>query len=316
MLKEKLEQFIKLTHCTDIDEASEKLGMPVAEVGAFIATLEEEIGCTLFHKKSKNLELTGYGRVLRARSPHIILELRHLDEALEAERQRYALSIHFGFFATTHAFILMPQIADALTDLLFTTSIQAARNLVSDMKIDHIHIGIMPKTAVPEGFKSVDLLEEQAYLSVPFTSALSAKERLTLDDVVSEPIYMVSDIYGVSQWYERIYTAAGGDLSRAQRPEASEYLLGANATPRNHLSTNVMQMFGNTGAQRVEIPIDDDIARRQIVLAYQEKDAQRLKRVIDFIVDNKEKLYSSTAFTPYLLHPGQRANLVHIDVSA
>ncbi len=315
MQKEQLEQFVKLTHCKSIEDAAQRLGMPEAKVGALIATLEEELGCTLFHKKSKGLDLTGYGRVLRERCPHIILELRHLDEGLEAERRRHALSIHFGFFATTHCFVLMPQIASALEDLLFTASVQASRNIVEDMECNRVHIGIMPEHAVPEGYASVELMEEQAYLSVPFASALSGKDRLTLDDIVSEPIYMVSDIYGVSQWYEKIYTAAGGDLSRAQRPDANEYLLGAASTPRNHFSSNVMQMFGHMGTQRLEIPIDADIARRKIVLAYQKKDAEHLAPIVDYVVENKDVLYSSHAFLPYLLHPGQARNLIYIDVN-
>lgn len=315
MRKEQLEQFVKLTHCKSIEDAATRLGMPEAKVGALIATLEEELGHPLFHKKSKGLDLTGYGRVLRDRCPHIILEMRHLDEGLEAERKRHAISIHFGFFATTHCFVLMPQIAAGLEDLLFTASVQASRNIVEDMKCNRVHIGILPKHAVPEDYECVELMEEQAYLSVPFSSSLASKEKLSLEDVSSEPMYMVSDIYGVSQWYERIYAAADGDLSRVQRPDANEYLLGAASTPRNHFSSNVMQMFGHMGAQRLEIPIDADIARRQIVLAYQKRDEEHLSPVIDYVVENRDVLYSSHAFLPYLLHPGQGKNLIYIDVN-
>lgn len=314
MKKEQLERFVKISRCKTVEEASQRLGVPEAKIGTFIATLEEEIGCTLFHKKAQGLEMTGYGRVLRERAPHIILELRHLDEGLEAERQRHALSIHFSFFAAPHCFMLMPQIAQGLDELLFTASVQATRYIIEDMERGNVHIGIMPAESVPEGYKSVELFKEQAYLSVPFSSALSGKEKLTLEDVASEPIYMVSDLYGVSQWYEKIYAAAGGDISRAQRPEVGDYLLGANSTPRNHLSTNVMQMLGNAGAQRVEIPIDADIARRSIVVTYQERDAKHVQNTVNFILANKDMLYSSHAFLPYLLGPGQAENLLYVNV--
>ena len=314
MQKEQLEQFVKLTHCTTVEEAAERMDMPQARIGALIATLEEEIGHSLFHKKAKGLELTGYGRALAERSPHIILELRHLDEALDAEQERLARSVYFSFFSSPHCFLLMPQVASAFPDKLFTSSVQASRNIIEDMGREHVHVGIMPTQAAPEGFEVVPLMTERAYLSVPFTSSLAGKDTLALEDIVTEPMYMASDIYGLSQWYESIYTAAGGELARVQRPAAGEYLRGANSTPRNHLSSTVMQLLGNTGAQRVEIPIEGQVAQREIALVYQKKDAGLVSDVVGYIADNTDMLYSSHAFLPYLLTPGQQDNLSYINL--
>lgn len=314
MQKEQLEQFVKIAHCKSIDEASERTGLSKARIGALISLLEEELGHSLFHKKAKGLELTGYGRALLDRSPHIILELRRLEEALEEEQKRLSVSVYFGFFSTTHCFLLMPQVASAFPDKLFTASVQASHNIIDDMQREHVHVGVMPTASAPQECVKVPLMTEQAYLSVPFTSSLAGKESITLADVVKEPIYMVSDIYGLSQWYESIYAKAGGDLSRAQRPAADEYLKDSNSTPRNHFSSNVMQTFGNSGAQRIEVPIDDPIARRDIALVYLPKDEKRVRSVVDYIVKNVKTLYSSHAFLPYLLHPGTQDNLTYIEI--
>lgn len=315
MKREQLEEFVKLTHCSTFEEAESKLGLSQARIGAQIATLEEEIGHSLFHKKAAGLELTGYGRALAERCPHIILELRHLDEALDEESTRLSKSVYMSFFASPHCFLLMPQVASALPHKLFTASVQASRDIVEDMGREHVHVAVMPTSAVPEGFLSKPLVVEQASLSVPFTSSLAGKESLALDDLTAEPMYMTSDIYGLSQWYEAIYAEAGGDLSRVQRPGADEYLLGADETPRNHFSSTVMQVLGNAGAQRVEIPIDADVARREISIAWQEADTDRVSEVVDYIAGNAEKLYSSRAFLPYLLAPGQQRNLSYINLA-
>lgn len=316
MQKEQLEHFVQLTHCKTIDEAVDRTGLSEARIGALIAGLEEELGCPLFNKKAKGLELTGYGRVLRERSPHIILELRHLDEALKEEHERQARLIRFGFFATTHCFMLMPQIAAGLPDLLFTVSVQPSKDLIADLELNHVHIAVMPEGPLTQGYQSIPLYEETAYLSVPYTSKLAGKDKLTLSDVASEPIYMVSDIYGLSQWYEEIFKAAGGDFARAQRPDMAEYLANANTTPRNHFSSSVMQVMGNAAADRIEIPIDDPIARRQIVLVYKDHPNKDDQTAIDYVLANKDKFYTSRAFLPYFLHPANSLkNLTYIDVT-
>lgn len=315
MLKEQLERFVQLTHYKNLEEAADRMGLPEAKIGVLIASLEEELGCTLFNKKAKGLELTGYGRVLRERCPHVILELRRLDEALDEERKRQSLSIHFGFFTTTHSFVLMPQIASGLTDLLFTVSVQPSKNLATDLGNNHVHIAVMPSDAVPDGYRSVELYEETAYLSVPYTSKLAGKEKLSLEDVASEPMYMVGDLYGTSQWYEEIYKAAGGDIARAQRPDTGEYLLNADTTPRNHLSSSLMQIMGSSAAERIEIPIDDPLARRQIVAAYKSEPDREVERVIAFLQENKEKFYTPRALLPYFMHPvNSLDNLQYVDV--
>lgn len=315
MQKEQLEYFVQLTHCKTLAEAAERTGLPEAKIGVLIAELEEELGCTLFNRKAKGLELTGYGRVLLDRSPHVILELRRLDEALGEERKRQALSIHFGIFTTTHCFVLMPQIAAGLTDLLFTVSVQPSKSLATDLENSHVHIAVMPAGTVPDGYESIPLYEETAYLSVPYTSKLADKDKLALADIATEPIYLVADLYGTSQWYEEIYRAAGGDLARAQRPDTGEYLQNEATTPRNHLSTSLMQIMGTSDADRIEIPIDDPVARREIRLVYKKNPSAELARVVDFVQENKEKFYTPRAFLPYFMHPANSLkNLEYVDV--
>ena len=80
-------------------------------------------------------------------------------------------------------------------------------------------------------------------------------------------------------------------------------------TPRSNFSSSVMQMFTSAGADRQEIPIDADVARREIGIAYRKDHEDKLRPILDYVEANKDVLYGEHAFLPHLLYPCRIDNL-------
>lgn len=310
MEKQQLGQFAAMAECKSMQEVEEKLGLPRAESSKILMGLEAELGVPLMNHDHDGLELTSYGKILVDASTHIIVDFSRLEDSIKKEMARQETTIRAGVFAATHCFVMMPQIAIQFPEKNFVVSLCVSREVVNDLKKGRIDFAIIPHWAVkgePLEFLGVEV--EQAYLSVPFNSKLVTKDKITLDDLASEPLYLVNDIYGVTQWYEDIYAECGGDMSRVQRPDSDEYLIHMDETPRSNFSSSVMQMFTSAGADRQEIPIDADVARREIGIAYRKDHEAKLRPILDYVETNKDVLYGEHAFLPHLLNPCRINNL-------
>lgn len=303
MDKAQLGKFAAMAECSSMEEVERKLGLPRPESSKVLMSLEAELGVPLMNHDHDGLELTRYGEILLKESTHMIVDFTHLEDAINKEKKRQENKVRFGMFATTHSFIVMGQLACKFPNLNFVVSVCAAKEVINDLVKNRLDIAVVPQTTVVDGLETLPLVEEQAFLSVPYTSSLVTKDSVTLADVAGEPMSMVSDIYGLSQWYEAIYDKAGGDTARLQKVESSEFLRNMDEATRSNFSSTVMQLFGNAAANRREIPIDDPCALRQIVVAYKPENAERLKPLIDFFKENRKSLYTEIAFRPYLMNP-------------
>ena len=310
MEKQQLGQFAAMAECKSMQEVEEKLGLPRAESSKILMGLEAELGVPLMNHDHDGLELTSYGKILVDASTHIIVDFSRLEDSIKKEMARQETTIRAGVFAATHCFVMMPQIATQFPKKNFVVSLCVSREVVNDLKKGRIDFAIIPHWAVKgEPLEFLGIEVEQAYLSVPFNSKLVTKDKITLDALASEPLSLVNDIYGVTQWYEDIYAECGGDMSRVQRSDSDEYLLHMDDTPRSNFSSSVMQMFTSAGADRQEIPIDADVARREIGIAYRKDHEDKLRPILDYVEANKDVLYGEHAFLPHLLYPCRIDNL-------
>ena len=310
MEKQQLGQFAAMAECKSMQEVEEKLGLPRAESSKILMGLEAELGVPLMNHDHDGLELTSYGKILVDASTHIIVDFSRLEDSIKKEMARQETTIRAGVFAATHCFVMMPQIATQFPKKNFVVSLCVSREVVNDLKKGRIDFAIIPHWAVKgEPLEFLGIEVEQAYLSVPFNSKLVTKDKITLDDLASEPLSLVNDIYGVTQWYEDIYAECGGDMSRVQRSDSDEYVLHMDDTPRSNFSSSVMQMFTSAGADRQEIPIDADVARREIGIAYRKDHEDKLRPILDYVEANKDVLYGEHAFLPHLLYPCRIDNL-------
>lgn len=309
MHRKQVEKFAQIAACKTVAEVYQQTGMTEDEVRQVIAELEEEAGYPLISPSYEGIKLTRFGKVLRNNADRIVTDFVQVESAMKRIAAQQQSRIRVGCFATTHSFVVLPQIAHELPDLEFKAIVCATRDIVSGLKNGRIDVAIIPTTAVPKGFESIEITEESAYLSVPYTSSLAMNNEITLDDIKSEPIFMVSDLYGLSQWYDEIFEASGGDPARVQRREVKDYAVEMADTPCSHFSTSVTHLISSSNASRVEIPINAPVAHRSVAVAYNKAMLDRVKPVVEFIEKYKDVLYTSRAFLPYLLQPARIHNL-------
>lgn len=72
--------FVEAAKLESFSMAGESLGIPIPTVSRRIANMEKELGVQLFHRKSRKVELSGYGQALYERCQFIVDEA---DAALE-----------------------------------------------------------------------------------------------------------------------------------------------------------------------------------------------------------------------------------------
>jgi DNA-binding transcriptional LysR family regulator len=309
MEKKELEAFTALSQSKTVSEACSKTGLAENELKEIIGRLEDKLGYPVISRVDANVELTQFGKILRNNAERIILDLNQVESAMQRAAGKTEGRIRFGCFTTAHSFVLLGQIANAFPDIDFRTTVCAIRGILTGLAQDKLDIAILPETAVPDGYLSLPVYDEQAYLSVPYNSSLADKQSVSLDDIAHEPIALAADIHGQSQWYESIFKASGGEGARVQHPDMPAFFAGMQDTPLSYFSSSLMELFGVANSGRAELPIDADVAHRKIVLAYPKDKKSKLEPVLDFVAQNKDALYTCSAFIPYLMHPGRIHNL-------
>lgn len=309
MEKQELETFVALSHSASIPEACEETGLSEAELKAIIGRLEDKLGYPVINRVDANVELTQFGKILRNNAERIILDFTQVESAMQRAAVKTEGRIRFGCFTTAHSFVLLGQLANALPDIDFRTTVCAIRGILTGLAQDKLDIAILPQTAVPDGYQSLPVYDEQAYLSVSYSSALASKPCVTLEDIANEPIALAADIHGQSQWYESIFKASGGEGARVQHPDMPAFFAGMQDTPLSYFTSSLMELFGVANSGRAELPIEDEVAHRKIVLAYPQEKKSKLEPVLEYVSKNKDSLYTCSAFIPYLMHPGRIRNL-------
>lgn len=303
-----LEQFAAIASCGTMREAARKLYLSQPTLSHNLKKLESELGHQLFDRSHNRMELTAYGKILQRHTEHMLGDWRALLDELAEEERRQSQTVHVGCYSTVHAFFEMPQLAIAFPRINFEVWIESVSEVCRGFLDGAFDLVIVPKCEASKNLSLAPFEDEQAYLSVPVSSALASKEVLALDDLRGCQLLVPNDLEGLSDWYEGILRAAGVDELLVEYVDWETYLSKLDSTLKCHFSTTLMHRLTQSGSGRVEVPIEDDAAKRTVCYARNPDDA-RLGSIASFLDRNSNKIYSGHAYLPYLLSRGNAANL-------
>lgn len=304
-----LEQFMAIARNDSMREAAQTLCLSQPTLSQNLKKLEGELGCPLFDRSHNRLQLTTYGKILLEHCEHMVDDWRGALDALAAEKRRLASTVRVGCYSTVHSFFLMPQLSLAFPELNIEAWVREVPEIVSGFKEGDFDIVIVPEDSLSSGLDLSVIDEERAYLSLPHTSPLAAKDEITFEDLRHVQLFVPIDICGLSPWYRRIVREAGVDDRRVEYVSSSEYLSKLDMTMKCHFSTTLMQRLTSSGSNRVDLPIADDRAFRTVCMASQGKSAA-VRRTAEFIRRQKNTTYSGHAFLPIVLKRANVDNLI------
>jgi LysR family transcriptional regulator, benzoate and cis,cis-muconate-responsive activator of ben and cat genes len=189
--------------------AAEALGVAQPALSRQIAQLEQSLGAALFDRTRRRVDLTPAGRHLREHVEALLPRLQRLPAELRALAAGETGLLRVGFTGLAMATVLPailrefhrqhPAIRLELNES--PTSSQVAALLNGELACGFLH-----PDALPEGFKTRQLLRERNGVVLPADHSLTAREALRLKDLADVPFVLFPRTHNPG-FYDRVLTA-------------------------------------------------------------------------------------------------------------
>ena len=157
---ERLEYFASVADHLNFTRAAEDCHVAQTAISRHIAALENEVGCKLFYRTNRAVELTPAGKAFYS---EIVPMLEHYRRALEKARTAYsgrASSLHLGIGQYEMGFVsqlfrefhsLFPDIALSVSQYPYSELIRRLEDGTVDVIFPH------PATILPDGQREIDV---------------------------------------------------------------------------------------------------------------------------------------------------------------
>jgi DNA-binding transcriptional LysR family regulator len=188
-----LQTFLLVAEHLSFRIAAEKLFRSQSAISAQIVQLEEQLGVSLFHRTTRNVNLTAEGRQLKEYAERALFEveagLRKIKETADVRRGRVAFSCSPSIAATRLAGVLSvfekdyPTIEVHVRELTSTALLDSIRNREVDF-------GIGPVFESSE-FNFDKILREPLYALVPRALSSSKTKSIALQTLAAMPLLLL-----------------------------------------------------------------------------------------------------------------------------
>lgn len=305
-----LEQFAAIAGSSSMREAAEKLYLSQSTLSYNLKKLERELGCRLFDRTRSGLRLTPYGDILLRHVDRITASVAELRTELEEERRRDAERIHIGCYSQLFSSFELPQIASELPDCSFEGVVGTPAELAEGLREGRLDILFAIDAPKGDGIRFRHLYWEQAFVSTPKNAPLAACDSVSLDGLRDLDFSIEGDLLGYSDWYREILAAAQADPARIAVSPFRDHLKVKDALPTCNFISSLIMEYVRVNEVRAVVPVDDEVARREIVVAYRKDACEKLAPLLAYLDENRERLLSGNTFIPYFLFPEESANLI------
>ena len=305
-----LQQFAAIAESASMHEAAERLYLSQSTLSYNLKKLERELDCRLFDRTRSGLKLTAYGEILLRHVRRIADDLDQLNSEIVEERRRDSQRIHLGCFSLLFASFEMSQIAAELPDCMFEACVAGEVELAEGLAEGRFDALISAEPLPGLEYRSRPLYCEQAFLSVPKGSELAGVDLVGLDDLAGLQFSIEGDLSGCSEWYRRILGEAKVPAQQVDITPFREHLKVKDALPTCNLITSFIMEYVRVNEVRAVIPIDADVARREVRLIWRRDAENKLAPLLEYLDESLERLLSGNTFIPYFLFPEDAENLI------
>ena len=250
-------------------------------------------------------------RILVDASTHIIVDFSRLEDSLKKEMARQEATVRAGVFAATHCFVYDAANRDAVPrEELRRLAVRLARGRQRPQEGPH-RLCHHPALGRQGRAARVPRRRGRAGLPVRPLQLQARHQGQVPRSTTSPPSRCTSSTTSTaSRSGTRTSTQSAAATFRAS---SAPILTSTSSTwTRRRAATSAPRSCRCSRAQSAhgqEIPIDADVARREIGIAYRKDHEAKLREILDYVEANKNVLYGEHAFLPHLLNPCRINNL-------
>lgn len=230
-----LRYFTAIADTGNLTRAAARLHVTQPSLSQALRELETGIGCALFVRRARGVELTDGGRALRQRALEILRQAAEAPQAARSAAKGEAGELKIGFTGSG-VYGVLPALLDVFRQR-FPAVVLTLREMLSDVQLEslrerHIDVGLARPAAGEPGVASRTIARLPFVAALPVRHALASRRSVPLKALIDEPLIMLERRRGPG-----FYTQLMSLMSRA------------GVTPRiAHEATHMPTMVGMVGA--------------------------------------------------------------------
>lgn len=205
----RLKAFCLIVETGSFSKAATAKFMTQSAMSHLIKNLEEEIGVRLLNRKGKNVIPTPAGKIFYEHAKQILEQYKNMENGVYeiAGKVKGRLSIGSGVTAATY---LLPQVFYNFTktypEVKIDLSVSNTEKIMSDLTEGQIDIGIIEGKTRNANIFLKDIAEDEVVVVASDNHPLVKKQRLTIDDLVSQPFIMPEAGSGLREFIDDFLT--------------------------------------------------------------------------------------------------------------
>ncbi|MER5385127.1 LysR substrate-binding domain-containing protein [Streptomyces sp. NPDC002688] len=206
-----LEYFVAVAEERSFTRAAERVHISQPGVSAQIRRLERELGADLFDRSARTATLTAAGKAAlepaRAALAAAAAVGQAVDEVSHLIRGRLTIGMVMGC-TLTPLFDALAAFHQAHPGVELSLLEDNSDRLVEEVRAGAIDVALIGTvTAAPEGLEALTILSERLVVAVPAGHPLARQRRVTLRDVVANPIVCMPPGTGLRSAWDRACAA-------------------------------------------------------------------------------------------------------------
>ncbi|WEV26685.1 LysR family transcriptional regulator [Streptomyces sp. 71268] len=220
MRVEQLEYLAAVTRLGSLRRASEELHLSQPALSETLRNLERELGVQLLERKRSGAKISDEGRELL---PHIAEVLNAVDQLRQAADEQHHISrrLRLGTVNAATVTLLAPAIREfrathpSTPVEVIAGGRDAIQQRLAEGSFDLGLISYLHDDKPPPTLQATELLRGRPVVCVRPDSALAALTRVTVTDLLTEPLIMMRSGYAMHRFVHRLLSGTPPSLSYA-----------------------------------------------------------------------------------------------------
>lgn len=193
---DQLRQFLTVARVGNITRAAEELTISQPALSRSIQRLEQEFGQPLLERKTRSVELTDAGVLLKGRADEVLGILDDTRAQLADDGRSGRLRI--GVIPTIAPYFLpgfLRRFRDDFPDARLVIQEETTDQLLARTKVGEVDLAILALPVAAKQVATEPLFNEELFLAMPVGHSLAEKNRVVLDDIEPYPFVLLGEAH-------------------------------------------------------------------------------------------------------------------------
>lgn len=218
-----LRSYLAVARHENMTRAAEELHVSQSALSKQVRSLEEELGCKLFERRSFGIALTEEGRLLCERAASLVAMADKIEEEFDALDNVIGGKIYFGLaesFQVKYLAREIKKLKESCPGLEYHVVSGTSAQVTGLLDAGVIDFAVLAEVPDPSKYESVVFPERESWGVIMATGCDLAKKRtVTVEDLEGLPLFCSDQAWrnDIPQWagkkMEKLYRAAGFGLA-------------------------------------------------------------------------------------------------------